>query len=428
MKRLQVCLGSLLFIVCFCMAQVSVNAGGLNGNESSIVGVAQSTFEYDGKYYRVPSSYINQGINYLCQDGVDLTADQAGRVISTMYSLVGEGVRRGYLVLVDGGSSKESVMIEKQQDKTAKEIVKDTTELANELGVKISIDTAGKKVAIVNQDGKSVVSFDGVIKNTGETIVFSPTLITCMILFLVCVLALFIAVIVREKRNVVRGQKQDGGFFARHVYSPLILAILAGMLCVLVYAPFHSMISSTVQMLLVKSVDSYHGGLESVYDEKRQVPDTGKVSMEEIQMPTNEVHYAELSCDRIGLVAPVYFGDTRRVLANGVGQYMGSAIPGMKRPVMLTGHDSTYLSPLQSVEVGDIIQMKTNYGHFTYEVKKLRVAEASDKSAYDLGKKKKQLILYTCYPFGVYVGVKKQRFFVYANQIDGPKVIEEAVS
>ena len=37
----------------------------INGNESRLIGVASSTFYYQGAYYRVKQAYINQLINML---------------------------------------------------------------------------------------------------------------------------------------------------------------------------------------------------------------------------------------------------------------------------------------------------------------------------------------------------------------------------
>ena len=47
-----------------------------------------------------------------------------------------------------------------------------------------------------------------------------------------------------------------------------------------------------------------------------------------------------------------------------------------------------------------------------------------DDTAYDLLQDKEQLIMYTCYPFEMLVGITKQeRLFVYADKISGLSLI-----
>lgn len=72
-------------------------AGDINGNEQSIVSVIHGQFEQEGVVYRVRQEYINSAMDYLQQDDVDLTSDDAQMVISEIYSSVQTGVESGYL-------------------------------------------------------------------------------------------------------------------------------------------------------------------------------------------------------------------------------------------------------------------------------------------------------------------------------------------
>lgn len=72
-------------------------AGDINGNEQSIVSVIHGQFEQDGILYRVKQAYISSAMDYLQQDDVDLTPDDAQMVIDEIYSSVQTGVESGYL-------------------------------------------------------------------------------------------------------------------------------------------------------------------------------------------------------------------------------------------------------------------------------------------------------------------------------------------
>lgn len=122
----------------------TVYAGGVNGNEASIVAVASGTFTYDGKKYHATQSAINTLIGYLSRDDIDLTSDQASKAIGMIYANVEAGVSGGYLVTNDtesGDSSKQDSKdsnkdsnkdSDKDSDKeTKKDSNKDSKEEAN---------------------------------------------------------------------------------------------------------------------------------------------------------------------------------------------------------------------------------------------------------------------------------------------------------
>ncbi len=75
-------------------------AGSINGNEQSVISAVSGQFEKDGIIYEVKPEYINSVRNYLSQDDVELTAEQAQAAISEIYSNVQTGVESGYLVEV----------------------------------------------------------------------------------------------------------------------------------------------------------------------------------------------------------------------------------------------------------------------------------------------------------------------------------------
>lgn len=142
----------------------------------------------------------------------------------------------------------------------------------------------------------------------------------------------------------------------------------------------------------------------------------------EIQVPEPDTRYGTISCERIALSAPLYYGDSDEVLQDGAGQYTNNTLPGLGKPMLVSGHDVTYFKPLAEVKIGDIITIATDYGTFEYSVVSKKVLSKSDPAAFDLTQEKEQLILYTCYPFGQLTGERENRFFVYCDPVSAGKV------
>lgn len=81
-------------------------AGSINGNEESVLSAVNGQFEKDGVIYAVKPEYINSARNYLAQDDVDLTAEQAQAAIAEIYANVQTGVESGYLVEIGRTASE----------------------------------------------------------------------------------------------------------------------------------------------------------------------------------------------------------------------------------------------------------------------------------------------------------------------------------
>ena len=83
-----------------CTIGMTAYAGDINENESAVIGAASGVFTYGGQQYVATSEAM--GILYakLCEDGIDLTAEQAAEAISLGYANIGVGVQMGYLVSI----------------------------------------------------------------------------------------------------------------------------------------------------------------------------------------------------------------------------------------------------------------------------------------------------------------------------------------
>ena len=134
--------------------------------------------------------------------------------------------------------------------------------------------------------------------------------------------------------------------------------------------------------------------------------------------------YGLISCKAIGLEAPLYYGDSEDILEKGAGQYSLSGMPGQGRSILIGGHDMTFFAPLEKIERNQVIEIKTSYGLYKYKVKETKVIEMTDSDLYRQ-EEKETLILYTCYPFGLLLGDRNQRFVVYCDKISGPEAQED---
>ncbi len=414
---------------------MKVSAGGLNGPESALVGAAGGTFTYNGQSYVASADLLNQAINYLCQDGVDLTQEQANAAIGSMYGMVAQGVAQGYLIPVGGapgnqqttGGADRNTQEEPQNNtgqagqKSPTEAVKDAAKLAGELGVKVTVDPANKKVTITNADGKQILNFDGVIKNTGIPLDFDWLFFVLLAVYAAVAVVLLALAVLGDRRQPVGKPSSTGNFVLRNICSPILMAVMGAALVGILCMPAKDLLSSTGKMILSKGVPDYEDGLDSIYDANAKRY-RRSVDSDKITMPSNETHYAMIQCPSWELDEKLYFGDTDRVLENGLGQYMGSGIPGMGKPILVTGHSNTFLSGMAKVKQGDIVTIRTNYGNYKYRIYKSTIAEASDSSAYDLGLSEEQLILYTCYPYTPTVGVRTERHYVYGEKVAGPTI------
>lgn len=100
-------IGGIALIISAGIAQIAY-AGSVNANEQSVISAVSGQFEKDGIIYAVKPEYINSVTNYLAQDDVELTAEQAQAAISEIYANVQTGVESGYLVEVGRTTAPEA--------------------------------------------------------------------------------------------------------------------------------------------------------------------------------------------------------------------------------------------------------------------------------------------------------------------------------
>ena len=118
---------------------------------------------------------------------------------------------------------------------------------------------------------------------------------------------------------------------------------------------------------------------------------------------------------RIGLDAAIREGTDAHTLLIAVGHVPGTATPGDRGNVVLTGHRDSFFRALRKVRAGDTIKVLWGEGPVLYLVESTSVVE---RDAIEVTHQTQEhiLTLITCYPFG-FIGRAPQRFIVRARQI-----------
>ena len=203
----------------------------------------------------------------------------------------------------------------------------------------------------------------------------------------------------------------------------MLLTVAGAVVLLVAGTPLMSYFAAKVNMIIIQDAPVNFTDNTSSLSSLIQWKGT-TTEQSETAVMTLRTSLGTITCDRIALSAPLYNNDSETDLLNGAGRYQGSGLPGEGKPILVSGHDTTFFAPLEQIKIGDIVKLTTDEAEYSYEVIATKVAEVTDTSAYDLTQEKEQLILYTCYPFGQLVGVRNDRYFVYCNLISTKKSLE----
>jgi sortase A len=122
-----------------------------------------------------------------------------------------------------------------------------------------------------------------------------------------------------------------------------------------------------------------------------------------------------LEIQRLGLSVMVTEGDDHRTLRRAVGHIPGTALPGQKGNIALTGHRDTFFRPLRNIRLNDMVTLTTLQGEYRYRVLATQVVSPDNVSVLNPGRNE-ILTLVTCHPF-YFVGAAPNRFIVRAERI-----------
>jgi sortase A len=123
----------------------------------------------------------------------------------------------------------------------------------------------------------------------------------------------------------------------------------------------------------------------------------------------------KMAIPRLGLSVVVLEGDDARVLRLGAGRIPWTAQPGQAGNMAIAAHRDTFFRSLRNVQQGDIVQLTTSAGSYTYSVEWTSVVGPRDTEV-AAATPQPSLTLITCYPF-YYVGAAPKRFVVRAREV-----------
>jgi sortase A len=123
-----------------------------------------------------------------------------------------------------------------------------------------------------------------------------------------------------------------------------------------------------------------------------------------IEIPTPGPEQAlGIRIEAIEVNAPIVQGDGWEELKRGVGQHIGSADPGQKGNLVLTGHDDIYgevFKDLDQLEEGDEIVIYSANNTYTYVVRETQIVAPTDVEVMEQTPEE-TLTLISCYPYRI---------------------------
>jgi sortase A len=119
-----------------------------------------------------------------------------------------------------------------------------------------------------------------------------------------------------------------------------------------------------------------------------------------------------LEIPRLERVIPIIEGTGTEELKIGAGHYIDSVLPGLNDNSVISGHRDTHFSGFGSLKVGDLLNVTTPYGKYTYYISAFRIVSADDRTVI-VPTDVPTLTLSTCYPFR-FIGTAPKRFVVTA--------------
>jgi LPXTG-site transpeptidase (sortase) family protein len=127
-----------------------------------------------------------------------------------------------------------------------------------------------------------------------------------------------------------------------------------------------------------------------------------------------------LSIPKLKKTINVVEGTGTKELKLGAGHYVGSVLPGVSDNSVLAGHRDSVFRNLGELKIGDLMTVRTSYGTFVYEVHKIRIVSAKDRTVI-VPTKDAVLTLSTCYPFR-FIGNAPKRYIVQAGLVIGEPI------
>ncbi len=126
-------------------------------------------------------------------------------------------------------------------------------------------------------------------------------------------------------------------------------------------------------------------------------------------------YIADISCENTGLNCKVYYGANRISFRGGAGLSSDYSLFAQGKPIVISGYDSTYFSPLNDTEKGDVITVSFNAQTYKYRVSETGLTDKGADATQN--SKGERLVLYSV--FSDFSENKDKKFYVYADRING---------
>lgn len=164
---------------------------------------------------------------------------------------------------------------------------------------------------------------------------------------------------------------------------------------------------------------------DSHVSEGKRLEEAKTIISDEVYKGNNEdisKYYEDINTgDTIGLFyiprldreIPIIEGTDEDELAQGVGHYKDTGLPGENRQILLSGHRDTVFRQFGELEHGDELHIKMVHGTFIYVIQDHEIVDADDRTVIDPSREDEYLTVSTCYPFS-FVGSAPDRYVVYA--------------
>jgi sortase A len=131
-------------------------------------------------------------------------------------------------------------------------------------------------------------------------------------------------------------------------------------------------------------------------------------------VPTPSVEQARrIQIAAIGVDSPIFQGDDWEQLKKGVGQHIGSALPGAEGNLVLSAHNDIYgeiFRHIDKLSPGDEIIVSTERQSYTYVIRKIQVVDPTDVWVMALTEYASATLI-SCYPYQV----NNKRIVIFAD-------------
>lgn len=147
--------------------------------------------------------------------------------------------------------------------------------------------------------------------------------------------------------------------------------------------------------------------------------EAGGDGLSSIVFPAYNTRYGIFEVPKYNMKQDLFFGASYAAVEKGVGQSMGSYLPGFGGTTVLCTHNSRVrqFDSSNPITAGDEIKITTNYGVYSYIVESVVIVDTSDFNKYVVvSKDNNDLIFYTCYPLHTPSGAT-QRMIITAKLV-----------